>query len=405
MQKKLRILFLSNRSLLPIKDGHTRRSYNVLKGLASKCDVHYVSLIESVDEISEINVNQLKGLCSKIDLIPSPRKQLCFSMLLRLVVSVFTTEPYTIWRHYSRKYQKLVNKLIETGVYDLVHCDNLPISYTCRHNRSIFRSITDHDVSYLKCARMAGESKNILIKMLLYYESVKMKYLEKKMLTQFDLTITVSETDKSQLNKLNPNSNMIVIENGVDTSEFVPSNDIQSDGNTLLWVGGLNTIPNECGMHYFLTNIYNNIKERVPNVTLTIIGDNISTRLSRIICFDSTIKYVGYVDNPLPYIQKSTVFIAPILSGSGTKLKLLEAMSVGKAIVTTGVGCEGIEGSDGTHYVVADTQREFTDAIIILLNDAVKRNLLGNNARKLAVEKYDWSVILDKLTNKYMDIL
>lgn len=405
MGKRLKILFLSNRSLLPIKDGHTRRSFNILKGLAAQHDVHFVSLYENQDELNKDNIKIIEEMCASVELIQAPKKTICLSMLLRLVISIMSVKPYTIWRHYTRDYHKLVEKHIASGNYDIVHCDNIPIAYTCMYNKSAFKSITDHDVSYLKCYRMASETNNIILKMFMYLESIKLKHYEKKALKLFDIGIVVSELDKIILKKLCPDSELVVIENGVDTDEFTPSAKVGIENNTLVWVGGFKPFSNENGMHFFLDNVYSKVKNIEPNVRLNIIGGNISDRLRKLIYSDSSIQYLGYVDDPVAYIQKAAVFIVPIISGSGTRLKLLEAMSAGKAIVTTDIGCEGVHGVNGIHYIIANTKQEFADAIVQLFRDHRKRESLEKNARILAVQKYKWTVINDKLDSTYAQVI
>jgi glycosyltransferase involved in cell wall biosynthesis len=403
MGNRLKILFLSNRSPLPIIDGHTRRTYNILKGLAESHNVHFVSLYEIQEELAAKNVQQLESFCGKVEFYPAPSKVFCFEMLVRLICSMFSSDPYTIWRHYSSVYHNRVKQLINTGNYDIVHCDNLPVAYTVRYDKSVFRSITDHDVSYLKCARMSKESKNIFLKVFLYYEAFKLRNLEKQVLRLFDLGIVVSDIDKTKLLEICPEGNLLVIENGVDTTAFIPGAAI--DNNTLVWVGGFKNFSNESAMHYFLTDIYPEIKLKFPDIRFNVIGDGISKRLNNLISSDSSICYLGFVDDPLPYIQKSAIFVVPIISGSGTRLKLLEAMSAGKATVTTEVGCEGIEGSDGIHFVVANSPRDFASAVINLMNDNNYRLKLELNARLLMEKKYDWNIITNKLVSAYSSIV
>jgi glycosyltransferase involved in cell wall biosynthesis len=294
-----------------------------------------------------------------------------------------------------------VKELISCGEFDLVHCDILPVAYTVRNRNGIFRSITDHDVSYLKCLRIGQGSKNVFLKIFLLFESLKMKRLESQIFRQVDLGITVSEVDKEILQRLCPEGKFFVVENGVDTNIFIPD-EREIESNTLLWIGGLNQLPNRQGITFFLEEVYPDIKERMPDVKLEIIGGGVTERLRRLANTDESIKLLGYVEDPLPRIQRASVFIVPILSGSGTRLKLLEAMSAGKAIVTTSIGCEGIEGSDGTHFIVADTPKDFGEAIITILHDAALRNRLGNNARELTEKIYDWRIITRKLTQVYI---
>lgn len=397
MDRRLKILFLTNRSPFPMKDGQTRRTYNILKGLAEKHEVFLLSLYEEKEEINPDRIEHLKGFCENVEMHASPLKKLSFSMTIRFLRSLISKYPYTIWRHYSRSYLKRIHELIKNGEFDLIHCDILSLAYTVRNLKTLPCTITDHDVSYLKALRMAKQINNILIKLLLFLEAYKLKRLENKVFEEVDVGIVVSELDKKLLNKLCPRGKFEVIENGVDIEKFKPNSE-STDYNSLLWIGGFDHYPNREGINYFLKKIYPLIKEQLnDDVKLYVIGDGVTNKLKKLACKDSSIKILGFVDNPLTYIQKASVFIAPLLSGGGTKLKVLEAMAVGKAIATTKIGCEGIEGKDKEHYIVADTPEEFAESVIELLNDQNIRKYLGNNARKLAEEKYDWRIICKKM--------
>lgn len=396
---KLKILFLTNRLPFPIKDGQTRRTFNILKGLAEEHDVYLLSLYEQTNDICD-SLRHLEIFCKKVEIYPAPPKKLCFSMLSRLFRSLISRDPYTIWRHYSTPYLKRIRELTQEVEFDIVHCDILPIAYTVRDLRNIPCTLTDHDVCYLKDYRMARHNPNLVAKLFLYFESFKLKRFESNIFQRVDLGITVSEIDKKILKALCPDAKLEVIENGVDTDTFNPGSE-KIDDNTLLWVGGFGYYPNSEAVFYFLEKIYPLVKKECPDVQLKIVGGSVPDRLKKYAAIDTSVKLLGFVDDPLPYIQGATVFIVPILSGSGTRLKTLEAMSAGKAIVTTTVGCEGIEGVDGEHYLIADEPEEFAKKIILATNDKALRQSLGENARSLARQKYDWRIIYGKMNSIY----
>jgi polysaccharide biosynthesis protein PslH len=398
--KPMKILFLSNRGLLPIKDGHTRRSYNILKGLAEKHQVYYLSLYESPEEISSENVNDLKSFCSHVEFYPAPSKKISIPMLIRVIRSLFSIDAYTIWRHYSKLFLDRVNELITIGEFDLVHCDILPLAYTVRNRCDIFRSITDHDVSYLKCLRMAQESKNILLKTFMFLESWKLKRLESKIFMQVDLGIAVSELDRDILQRVCPRGCFEVIENGVETAKFIPGCS-KEEFNKIVWLGGFDHYPNKQGIYYFLEDIYPKIKQEILDVKFDIIGSGITEKLSHLVQNDCSINLMGYVDDPLPFIQRASVFVVPILSGGGTRLKVLEAMSAGKAIVGTSIACEGLDGINGQHFIIADDATTFAKEVVKLLQDNTLGVMLGSNARKLVVDHYDYTSICKKLNILY----
>jgi glycosyltransferase involved in cell wall biosynthesis len=402
MPEKLKILFLSNRGLLPIRDGHTRRSFNILKGLAEKHQVHFLSFYERSEEIESKNIGELESFCEKVEFYPGPSKKIGISMLSRLLRSLLSLDPYTIWRHYSKAFLERVRQLIASGEFDLVHCDILPLAYTVRSENGILRSITDHDVSYLKCLRVGKESRNVLLKMFMYLESWKLKRLESKVFNQVNLGIAVSELDKTILQGLCPEGKFVVVENGVDVERFKPGGEVEP--NTLVLVGRFDDYSNKQAIYYFLEKIYPGVKQRLPQIKLNLVGGGAEKKLKKFASTDPSIRLLGFVDNPLVYIQRANVFIAPILSGGGTRLKILEAMSVGKAIVTTSMGCEGIEGTDNREYLIADTPEVFAEKVVDVIKKQSLQSYLGYNARKLAEQRYDWPVICSKIEDIYTSL-
>lgn len=321
-------------------------------------------------------------------------------MLARMARSFLSFEPYTIWRHHSRTFVKRVNELISTGQFDLVHCDILPICYAIRDRRDVFRSITDHDVSYLKCLSMARKNKNIFLKIFLLLEAMKLKRLERNVFKEVDLGIVVSEQDREVLGNLCSEGNFLVVENGVELDEVHSSGEPQ-DEKKLMWLGGFDHFPNRQAVLFFLEKVFPLLKREAPDVSLDIIGGGVTKELRRFALNDPRINFTGYVEDPLPYMHRAAVFIAPILSGGGTKLKVLEAMAAGKAVVTTTVGCEGIDGISGRHFIVADDYLDFADNVLLLLNNKKMRNALQKNAREFIKSKYDYTKIAEKLDNYY----
>lgn len=323
-------------------------------------------------------------------------------MFFRLLRSLISTHPYTIWRHYSKQYLKRVHELAFSGEFDIVHCDILPLAYIAWNRLPVFSTLTDHDVSYLKCLRIAETTPNLLLKLFLYLEAYKLKKLESSIFDYFNLGLAVSNFDKGILENLCPAGKFAVIENGVNASEMGPSLG-NGEANSLLWLGGFDHYPNKEGTYFFLEEIYPLIKQQIPDVNLMLVGGGVTLKLRQFASADPSLKILGRVDDIWPHMRRAAVFIVPLKSGSGTRLKILEAMAAGKAIVTTGIGCEGIEGTHGVHYMVADTPAEFADITIRLITDEGERARLGENASRLARYKYDWKIINGKLDKLYRE--
>ena len=398
--EELKILFLTNRSPYPIEDGQSRRTYNILKGLACRHEVYLLSLYESAEEVMPESVGHLKRFCKQVEMLPAPRKTLSLGMVARLMRSLFSKEPYTVWRHYSRPYVKRVRLWLNTTPFDVVHCDILPLAYCIRGLHSPFRTLTDHDVSYLKVKRLAAQARNPLLKLFLHLEALKLKLLESRIFSKLDLGIAVSELDRQHLERLCPEGRFVVVENGVDVRAFIPDPGAV-ERNALVWVGGFHHHPNCEAVRFFLAEIFPRIKQEKGETKVYVVGGGVPDWLRNLATGDPSIVLTGYVDDPLPYIQRAAVFVAPILSGGGTKLKVLEAMAVGKAIVSTSIGIEGIEGKDQEHFIVADSPVIFSSMVVSLLNDHAFRERLGANARKRAMARYDWEAICEGISRIY----
>lgn len=400
MSSRLKILFLTNRSPYPIKDGQSRRTYNILKGLARRHDVYLLSLYESAEEIAPESISHLKSFCEKIEMLPAPRKSLSLGMLVRLLRSLFSRDPYSVWRHYSSAYVERIRMRLETTSFDVVHCDILPLAYCIRGLHSPVRTLTDHDVSFLKTKRLAGQSRNPALKLFLYLEALKLRRLESRIFSKLDIGIAVSELDRQHLERLCPGGHFVVVGNGVDVQAFVPDSDA-IEPNALVWVGGFHHSPNCEAVRFLLKEIYPRIKQEKSETKLYVVGGGAPDWLRRLATVDPSIVLTGYVDDPLPYIQRAAVLVAPMLSGGGTKLKVLEAMAVGKAVVSTSIGVEGIEGKDQQHFMVADSPQAFSHRVVSLLNDRALRERLGASARKRVSEKYDWDAICEGISGIY----
>jgi glycosyltransferase involved in cell wall biosynthesis len=397
---RLKILFLANRIPYPIRDGQARRTYHVLKGLGQAHEVHLLSMFETPEEAQPETRAHLQTFCHHVEMLPAPSKTPGVAMVLRLLCSLVSAEPYTIWRHYSPRFAARVRECLEGTRFDIVHCDILPIAYAVREIDRPFCSLTDHDVSHLKARRLAAVRRNPVARLFILHEAKKLERLESTVFRDVDLGIAVSDADRRLLESLCPGRPFAVVENGVDVRAFAPD-PLAVEPDTLVWVGGLRDRSNLDAVRYFVEDVLPRVRRRCPRVKLCLVASGVPAGFARAIASDSSITVTGFVPDPAPYIRRAAVFVVPMLSGSGTKLKVLEAMAAGKAIVSTSIGVEGIEGRDGQHYRVADQSSAFAECVVELLNNRAMREHLGTNARRIAEQKYDWKIICSKMSRIY----
>lgn len=218
---------------------------------------------------------------------------------------------------------------------------------------------------------------------------------------RFAGSITVSESDRCRLLSANRRLQVEVIPNGVDTQLCRP---LPSAGlsRSLIFVGDMEYRPNVDAMAYFSREIYPRIQREVTGVEMWIVGKNPSPEVRQL--GGKGVHVIGCVNDLRPYYSRSTVCVVPLRAGGGTRLKILEAMAFGRPVVSTSIGCEGLEAIDGEHLLVADHPQEFADRTVHLLVDETSRQSLTIKARELVVSRYDWDVIARRLMQVYADL-
>ena len=225
---------------------------------------------------------------------------------------------------------------------------------------------------------------------------------EKRIYVKFDACLVVTELDKQLLESLNPRIRCTVIPVGVDTDYFAPI-DINEEPSCLIFLARMKSPVAIANVIYFYEEVLPLILRENPDVKLYLVGRDPSKTIVDLSA-DPSVNVTGYVKDVRPYMAKSTVVISPEVLGTGMKYKVLEAMSMGKAVVTTKLGAQGIAVRNREHLVVADTPYEFAKETLSLLTDRRMRVTLGANARKLVEEQYSWETITKEVNQSLVNI-
>jgi glycosyltransferase involved in cell wall biosynthesis len=186
-----------------------------------------------------------------------------------------------------------------------------------------------------------------------------------------------------------------VVATGVDTGFFSPG-PVDRASRALVFTGSMDWLPNEDAMLYFCREILPAIRRREPDVTLSIVG-RAPTPAVRNLAAEHGVTVTGRVDDVRPFMHDAAVYVVPLRIGGGTRLKIFEAMAMGKAVVSTTVGAEGLPVRDGEHVLLADDPPSFADAVIRLLHDVECRQRLARAARQLVTDQYDWAAVAVEL--------
>jgi len=312
-------------------------------------------------------------------------------------MSLFSVLPFSIRSRYLPKVKERIENYLAANQVDIIICDsiyralNIPLKSKCK------KILFEHNIESIIIKRYADSEKNIFKKIFAYIEYLKLSDFEKKMWGKFDCVIACSSLDKVIMEQRASDINVFVIKNGVDSDFFASNSKMPIDNDTLIYTGQIGWHPNEDAVIYFIKSILPLIRKEKPQIKFWVVGDGPSERIRGLADKDKSIMITGFVDDVRSFIQKASVFVVPLRIGGGTRLKILEALSMRKAVVSTSIGCEGLDVEDNKNILIKDEPEEFAGAVLNLLKNETLRASLGNNGRKLVEEKYEWSAVFKNL--------
>jgi glycosyltransferase involved in cell wall biosynthesis len=249
-------------------------------------------------------------------------------------------------------------------------------------------------VESVRLYRWFQTERNILRKAYLAIQWLKLKSFERSALHRFNASVVVSETDKNLLRKMGISNRLFVVPNGTDTEFFKPEA-ITPRKDSLVWIGHMDVHTNKDAAMFFWRDIYPLLQEKQPQIHMTFVGSAPPKEIVHASQKDRMIKVTGFVEDIRPFVQRAAIMVVPIRIGSGTRLKILDGMAMGKAIVTTSIGCEGLNVTNRKNISIADTPETFAQNTIELLNNDLMRIKIEAEARKFA-KTYDWRLIVDR---------
>ncbi|WP_202945305.1 glycosyltransferase family 4 protein [Hahella chejuensis] len=384
----------------------------MLKEASRYFDIDLFSLVQkfpveenfgSLEKGLEICRKELSKYTSSIEFFPINAEKKGPNKALTAIKAGLSLSPYI---EYWLSSDELSTRLLEVGSggkYALVHCDTVGIARYASKLVSAKKILNHHNIeSHMQYRRAKGES-NIAKKLYFLLDAMKISYLEKRYCHEFDLNIVCSDLDGERLSKrLHVNTH--VVPNGVDTEYFVSSDGESEVKDSLIFAGGMTWYPNYQAMEFFIKEVWPILKVKRPTASITIVGRG-GEKLRPVVGADSTISLTGFVDDVRPYIERASVYICPIFVGGGTKLKVLDALSMSKAMVAHPIACEGIEVEQGKNVELAQTPEAMADKILYLLDNPEVRGRLGRAGRELIENCYSFRAVGDDMAERYIGLL
>ena len=389
----MKILWVKAGGLVPLDTGGKIRSYHLLRELAR---THEVTFFSFYAEHQDDHHPDLVKIFSRVVTCPLRLPEAKGAAeVLQYARNLFSPWPYSIAKFCRPEVARRLLAVCREERYDVIICDFLMAAGVIPWELASPKVLFTHNVEALIWKRHYQVARNPLWKAVAWREYRTMSRMERRYLSLADHVLAVSEADRAVFAQQIPPEKITVIPTGVDVDYFRPSLD-QADPNTLVFTGSMDWMPNEDAMLYFADEIWPLIRAQVPDVKCLVVGRRPTERL-REAAAKAGIEVTGAVEDIRPYVHRAAVYVVPLRVGSGTRLKIFEAMAMGKAVVSTSIGAEGLPVRHGENILLADTAESFARDVMQLLRDPAMQDRLGCAARRLVEEHYSWSSVATEL--------
>ena len=382
--------------------------HGLVANLAKRHDLTLVSLVDDNVDVDSC-ARAISEYCEDFTLVPHPGGTSRWSKRVMQARSLVSFRSYQRQRFSVAGLQELLDRLLWGRRFDVVkmafpYLSHLRVRQAPPGTPLPPVVIDTHDVAY-DLMRQVSRSEGSLGRRA--YAALNWRKLwreERRAYREADGICVCSEADGARVLSDAPGARVAVIPNAADVDFFKPrASDPQPDGRTVLFFGLLSTFPNQDGVFFFLRDIWPLIQARRPDARCKIVGGHPPAALKAFA--GPSVEVTGLVEDLRPHLAAAAVIVVPLRLGSGTRLKIVEAMAMGKPVVSTRLGAEGIEAVPGRDLLIADKPDAFASAVVELLDDPQRAVRLGESGRALAVERYSWSAATLALERFFADVV
>ena len=392
-----RILIFTPSVPYPPNWGFAIRVFNIVKYLALQNDVTVLTFARE-DDADNLRILQEQ---TGANVVSVPFKYGTGPQRRAQAFSLFQPQSFSTQSLTSAKMQETLTHLIRQNDFDLMQVESSQLGGYDFSGGGVL-ILDEHNIEYELLYRMCKTEKSVDRRVYGWVEYLKLKREEQQFWSRADGCVMTSERETFIVRKIMPGKSITTAPNGVDTDFYLPT-DTPTDPNSIVFTGLMRYRPNIDAALYFAEEIFPLILAKRPETVFSVVGMGPPDTVERLV--SENIIVTGAVPDIRPYVDKAAVCVIPLRMGSGTRLKVLEALSMGKAMVSTSVGCEGIDVKTNEHLFIEDDPTQFANAVITLLEDAELRNRLGAAGRKLAVEKYGWESVVRDLEAYHESLL
>jgi sugar transferase (PEP-CTERM/EpsH1 system associated) len=388
----MKILFVTGNVPYPPTDGWKIRVFALVRHLANRHHVSVASFIRTTEDPQALD--QLRMYCEEVRLIPRPSTY----SAAKLVYGLIGRQPFSILNYADGRMAAVVREMTQRQRYDFIQAESIHMAQYCLGIGP--RTILDlHNIESLLMQRYAEQEANRWKAGYAFLTARKLTRYERLVCPRFTHCLTCSDEDQRLVNERTGTTAITVVPNGVEVQAYDPSSSAETSIPRLVFIGRMDYHANVDGVRWFCREVLPDIQAR-RRVLFQIVGGFPTEEVRRLARPDQ-IEVTGFVSDVRPYLQSAAMVVVPLRVGGGTRLKILEALAMGKTVLSTRVGAEGIAAAPGEGIVQADDARQFAEEAVSLLQDRSRRAGIGAAGRRLAERHYDWSAIVQRLERLY----
>ncbi|MCX6290977.1 MAG: glycosyltransferase [Bacteroidetes bacterium] len=398
----MKILQLCHRIPFPPVDGGNIAMYNLSKSLATNGNVVKILALNTLKHFVDTDaLPEHFKTATHAEGITTDTSVRFFPAFLNL----FSDESYNITRFYNKRFEERLTEILKAETYDIIQLESLfmmPYLSCARKNSKAKVVMRAHNVEHIIWERLHHSEKNIFKKWYLQILARRLKKFERFHLHTLDAVLPITADDETAFRKIGCTVPMHITPLGIDTEDY-PVNDPQEAEWCLFHLGSMDWMPNLEAVEWFLGNCWEKIHNEFPSLKLYLAGRGFPKHLmeagyANVVC-------EGEISDSNKYMASKQIMVVPLLSGSGMRVKIIQGMALGKTIISTTIGAEGIQYTHGENILIADTPDQYMQAVKKCMEDKNFASQTGKAARKLVAEKYSNDVIGKSVTEFYRKLI
>lgn len=389
----VKILWVKAGKLLPVDTGGKIRSFNLLRELDARSRVTLLSYYGGARD-RDYEQRLVAAFPAAVPVHTGAPEGSGAATALDYAAKALWRLPYAVSKFTSPRVRRLIAEWDRARRFDVLVCDFLSASMNFPSRLHTPSVLFQHNVEFILWQRQAAAERHVVKRLVYRFEAAKMERYERAAVGRFEHVLAVSNADRAAMADMTSTSRIAVVPTGVDTKAFRPAVRNHAPEPIVLFLGSMDWEPNVDGVQYFVDAVWPRIRAAVPAARFQVVGRNPGLPIRRLA--SESIEVVGTVSSVMEYLHRAAVVVVPLRVGGGTRLKIYEAMAAAKAVVSTRVGAEGLDVTDGRDIVLADTADQFATAVTRILQHARERRRLEDQALTTA-SRYDWSAAAEQL--------